>query len=202
MNPRLASAIAFTALASVSVQAQTAAPDGPFQNPCHASPATDFDFWVGDWVAFDSNTGVVQGIDKIHKTNNGCVLVQDWSQMTDRYRAPGADFRYAGMSFNSVLPDGRWQQVWVGNYGGTITLAGGLDEAGRMVISSEPSVSGSGQTFKRTWYWEKLGDDEVHSWGEIRTQNDDGSWSEPTVPWDIRYVRRAVSPNLVAGETD
>ena len=52
-------------------------PDGQgtaYVNPCSTAPITDFDFWVGDWVAFDYDTGVVQGIDRIQKTNNGCVL--------------------------------------------------------------------------------------------------------------------------------
>ncbi len=34
-----------------SVQTTLAQNDG-FSNPCAAAPFTDFDLWVGDWVAF------------------------------------------------------------------------------------------------------------------------------------------------------
>jgi len=175
--------------------------DGPFTNPCAAAPNTDFDFWVGDWVAFDFETGVVQGIDRIHKINNGCSLMQDWSQMTDRFRAPGADFRYAGVSFNSVLPNGDWQQIWVGNYGGTITMIGRLDDEGTMVLKSAAFPTQNGGLAQRTWYWDPKEDGTVHSWGEIRQkQTEDEDWGDPIIPWNLRYVPRADAPELSAAE--
>ncbi len=181
-----------------TLHAQTSA---PFSNPCDAPPLTDFAFWVGDWVAFDYDTGVVQGIDRIHKINNGCTLMQDWSQMTDRYRAPGGDFRYAGVSFNAVLPDGQWQQVWVGNYGGAITMTGGLDEDGTMTLRSAEFPTQDGAIAQRTWYWDPLDDGSIHSWGEIRQKNSpDDEWGEPVIPWNLRYVRRNTAPNLVAAD--
>lgn len=196
MNIISALAAGAAALGATGALAQT---DGAaFQNPCHASPATDFDFWVGDWVVFDWDTGVVQGIDRVTKANNGCVLMQDWSQMTDRFRAPDADFRYGGVSMSSVLVDGRWRQTWVGNYGGTIVMTGSLDDEGRMVLESEPQTAQNGQTFYRRWHWRKFGDGALRSWGEIRIQDEDGDWGEPTIAWNLRYVPRADSPNLAA----
>lgn len=196
MRSMIAPLIAATALALTSVS--TAVAQDSYQHPCATGPATAFDFWVGDWVVFDTNTGVVQGIDRIEKINEGCALFQEWRQMTDRFRAPGAPDRYAGISLSSVITGGGWQQVWVGVGGGTITVSGGLDEEGTMVLESAPATAQNGQVFKRKWHWDPKPDGTVHSWGEIRTQNEDGSWSDPTVPWDIQYVRRSVSPNLVA----
>lgn len=178
--------------------AQAADGAGEFANPCEAAPLIDFDFWVGEWVAVDSNTGVVQGIDRIEKINNGCSLFQDWSQMTDRFRTAGAPYRYAGVSFNSVMSDGRWQQVWVGNGGGTIIVAGGLNEEGTMVLTSGELTASNGTSYDRTWYWDPMEDGTIHSWGENRTLDGDGTWSEPTVPWDLLYIPRADAPNLVA----
>ena len=97
----------------LAAAASPAVAQDEYVNPCDSAPFTDFDFWVGDWVAFDSNTRVVQGIDRIKKINDGCAIMQDWSQMTDRYRAQGSPDRYAGVSLNSVIQGGRWQQVWV-----------------------------------------------------------------------------------------
>jgi len=172
--------------------------DAQFQNACELKPITDFDFWVGDWVAFDFNTGVVQGIDRVEKINNGCVVYQEWSQMTERYRPPGAPYKYAGISFNSVLPDGSWQQVWVGNGGGTIAITGGLNEEGIMVLASPETTAGNGTVFKRVWYWDPQEDGTIHSWGEIFTKNADGSWNDPQIPWNLRYVPRGAAPDLVA----
>ena len=189
-----------TVIHAATAQAQSSEGQAAFVNPCSSAPMTDFDFWVGDWVSFDYDTGVVQGVDRIHKINNGCVLMQDWTQMTDRYRAQGADFRYAGVSFNSVLPNGNWQQVWVGNYGGTIVLSGGLNEDGVMVIVSPEFPAQNGQIGQRTWYWDPEEDGTIHSWGEIRLRDPDGDWGAPQIPWNLRYVRRADAPDLVAAD--
>ena len=178
-------------------------PDGQgtaYVNPCSTAPITDFDFWVGDWVAFDYDTGVVQGIDRIQKTNNGCVLTQDWRQLTDTFRTQGADYRYAGVSFNSVLPDGKWQQVWVGNNGGTIVVHGGLNEDGVMVFVSPDFPTRNGQIAQRTWYWEPEDDGTVHSWGEVRLKDPDGDWGDARIQWNLRYVRRDDVPNLVVAD--
>jgi hypothetical protein len=189
---------ALAALAAAPAAAQDgdggAAPD--FVNRCESAPFTDFDFWVGDWVAFDADSGVVQGIDRIETTLHGCALVQQWTPLTDRYRAAGAPYRFDGMSVNSVLPDGSWQQVWVGAYGGTIVTTGGLDEAGTMVLETPPFEAADGKTYDRRWYWDPQDDGTIRSWGEFRSMNEDGSWSEPQTPWNLRYVRRADAPNL------
>lgn len=177
------------------------AQDTEFQNPCHAAPNTDFDFWVGEWVAFGYESGVVEGIDLIERQMNGCAIVQHWHQMTDNFRVAGQPERYAGLSLSSVLGDGRWQQVWVGNNGGTTVMTGGLDDEGRMVLRSgeQEGQTPDGQTvtFERTWRWEPQDDGTIHSWGEVRVRDDEGNWAEPRITWNLRYVGRDVSRNLV-----
>ncbi len=185
------------ASAAVLTIGQSALAQEPYQPPCESAPFTNFDFWVGDWVAFDVNTGVVQGVDRVEKINDGCTILQEWSQLTDRYRIPDSPLRYSGVSFNSLTPAG-WQQVWVGSGGGTVTLTGGLDENGTMILNTPEATAQTGQVFKRTWYWDPQEDGTIHSWGEIRTKNEDGSWSEPTIPWDLRYLPRGDAPNLIA----
>ena len=190
-------AVAF-ALLSIAFSSPAMGQTGDFKNPCELSPITDFDFWVGEWVAFDFKTGIVQGLDRIEKVNNSCTLHQEWTQMTDRYRLPGAPYRYAGISFSSVLPNGKWQQTWIGNGGGTIVLSGDLNDAGTMVFESPQATAGNGTIFKRKWYWDPQDDGTIHSWGEVYTKNPDGSWAEPTLPWNLRYIPRSSAPDLVA----
>ncbi len=118
--------------------------------------------------------------------------------MTDAYRSPGAPYRYAGVSFSSVIGPGKWQQVWVGNGGGTITLTGGLTKDGVMELTSPETKLANGSVIKRTWRWQKEEDGSVHSWGEIKNKGEDGVWTEPTIAWNIRYVsRHKVSPLMV-----
>lgn len=194
-------------IAALTVAALTVSPasaqdsSAEFANPCDSAPFTDWDFWVGDWVAFDYDTGIVQGIDRVEKINNGCVILQDWSQMTDRFRAPGAPFRYAGVSFSTLTatPAGpAWSQSWVGNTGGMITLTGGLNDEGTMVIESAEFPTQNGQIAKRIWYWDPEEDGSVHSWGEIYVRDTDGEFGEPQIPWNLRYVARHAAPNLSA----
>ncbi len=188
-----------TAMPALAQDSQ-ATPPTAFSNPCSAAPFTDWDFWVGDWIAFDFDTGIVQGDDRVEKVNNGCVILQDWSQMTDRFRTPGAEFRYAGISFSTVVGTADrpvWRQTWIGNTGGAITLTGGLNDDGTMVIKSTEFPIQNGQFAKRIWYWDPEEDGSVHSWGEIYTRDADSEFAEEpaTLPWNLRYVsRHAISP--------
>ena len=182
------------------------ATDGEYVNVCDSAPYTDFDFWVGDWVAFDYDTGVAQGIDRIEKIAGGCALMQDWVQLTDRYRTPGAPVRYFGNSVSAPLnpPNGGWQQVWVNQGGGgAVTLRGGLDEDGTMVIATDEIQVPDGRFFRQVWYWDPSDDGTIHSWGEIQIrQADETEYSETQIPWNLRYVPRADAPNLVAAAAE
>lgn len=171
--------------------------DGEFTEPCSAEPFRQFDFWVGEWVAFDYETGIVQGIDRIEKIEHGCALRQQWSQMTDRYRTPGAPHRYGGMSITSLIPGPRWQQMWVGNAGGAITVQGERRESDGAIVLTQEFAGPDGVEYHRTWYWVPEADGTVHSWGEIRVKQEDGEWGEPQVPWNLRYVSRSVVGNLI-----
>ncbi|GJL96442.1 MAG: hypothetical protein DHS20C06_02590 [Hyphobacterium sp.] len=196
--------IAATLLAASPAFAQATQAIAPenYVNICESAPYTEFDFWVGDWVAFDYETGVVQGVDRIEKVSGGCGLRQDWIQLTDRYRTPGAPNRYFGVSLSAPLsgPDGGWQQVWVNEGGGgAITLRGGLNEEGTMVIRTDERQAQDGRFFRQVWYWDPADDGTIHSWGEIEIrQPDDTEYSETIIPWNLTYMPRADSPNLVA----
>lgn len=188
------------------VLAQTAPPASPdeYVNVCDSAPYTDFDFWVGDWVAIDYDSGVVQGIDRVEKIADGCAIHQDWTQLTDRYRTPGAPVRYFGESITAPInpPGGGWQQVWVNQGGGgAITLRGGLDADGTMVIATDEREAPDGRFFRQVWYWDPLDAGRIHSWGEVQIrQADESEYSQIQVPWNLMYIPRADAPNLVAAQ--
>ncbi|WP_370336801.1 hypothetical protein [Parvularcula marina] len=182
----------------VSLLALGAQPSDDFAPPCEKAPYTQFDMWVGEWVAFDWETGVVQGIDRIRKINNDCVIHQEWQQMTDRYRTAGAPYRYGGISFSYPLPGGGWKQVWLGNGGWPIELTGKLDEDGVMTLSTAEFDTPDGKIGKRTWRWARQEDGSLHSWGEFVSKDPEGEWSAPQIVWNLRYVRHADAPELGA----
>jgi len=164
--------------------------------------------WVISMGACASTGGVfdtyavVQGIDQIRSVSGGCALQQEWRQLTDRYRTPGAPVRYFGRSLTAPVgpPDGGWQQVWVNQGGGgAVTLRGGLNADGVMVLSTDEQQVQDGRFFRQVWYWDPIEDGRIHSWGEIQIrQPDETEYSETSIPWNLIYVPRAASPELVA----
>ena len=79
----------FTALlilASASLQEATPAPapPAPPSNPCQNEDVYgDFDVWVGTWNVYAPDTaegpGAYQGLNRISKTNGGCLILEDWT---------------------------------------------------------------------------------------------------------------------------
>ena len=67
-----------------------------------------------------------------------------------------------------------------------------------MVLETPEATAQTGQVFKRIWYWDPQEDGSIHSWGEVLIKNEDGSWADPQIPWDLRYVKRSDAPNLSA----
>jgi hypothetical protein len=192
-------ALLVAGLMAGAAQGQTrSVDDSGFTEPCSVAPFTDFDFWIGEWVAFDMETGVVQGIDRIERRQRGCVIHQEWTQLTDRFRTPGAPYRYAGMSISALIPGPSWQQVWVGNAGGAITLQGGLRESDGAMVLVQEFTGPDNVRYHRAWHWKPEADGTIRSWGEVRTGGEDGEWSEPRIPWNLRYVRRSLVGNLTA----
>lgn len=168
---------------------------------CSADIHHAFDFWVGDWVAIDPNSGIVQGVDHVRRLDGACGILQEWRQLTDRFRRAGSDSRYSGVSLTSVLPSGEWQQVWVGSDGVTVTLQGGLDPDGNGMVFEQTNHEENGATWRRRWHFVPEGPHALRSWGEVSSLSSAG-WSEPRVTWQLEYVRRAdVRPLRQISET-
>jgi hypothetical protein len=83
-----------------------------------------FDFWIGDWIVSDPESGAVLGANRIQPILGGVVLHESWR---------GAN-GVAGESFN-IYDDSRgvWHQSWVDQTGSLLMLDGGI-RAGAMVM--------------------------------------------------------------------
>lgn len=151
--------------------------------PCTDVASSEFDFWLGEWEAYDSNDGSLQGLEHVTRDLDGCVLRQNWHQQSNRYKHPGSDHRLHGTSVTGRVanaPAGAWWQTWTDNVGSFIVLVGGLKD-GVMVLTG---VAGN-SPYLRKWHWQPLDDGSVRSWGTAST--DGGSTWQTT--WDITYRR-------------
>src|SRR5690349_14938400 len=82
------------------------------QKPCSAPESSQFDFWVGDWIATWSDT--LQGSNHIEKLFGNCTIHENFAD-------PNSNF--LGQSWSVYNGNSKkWQQTWVDNQGGYIAL--------------------------------------------------------------------------------
>ncbi|HEX8815474.1 MAG TPA: hypothetical protein VF753_08235 [Terriglobales bacterium] len=132
-------AVLFVVGGVVGSAAAQAAPAGP----CSAPEYHQFDFWIGDWNAYDfDKPGVIVAHNRVSRILDGCVLLED-------YR--GAD-GHKGQSF--TIYDGSrkvWHQSWVTNRGELLTIEGTF-QAGEMVLSgSDKTPQGLTRNVRGFW---------------------------------------------------
>jgi Domain of unknown function (DUF4440) len=128
------------------------------------SPAYhEFDFWLGDWDAFDvDNPNVVVARNHVDSILGGCVLLED-------YR--GSDGS-GGRSF-SLYDKSRnvWHQTWVTTRGKLLVIEGNL-ESGEMVLSGPDSTAyGRQRLIRGVWkpYTDRVRETAVTSVDQGRT---------------------------------
>ncbi len=124
-----------------AADAQSAAAQTPPPNPCDAAPYRAFDFWLGDWEVFDA-AGAKAGENIISKEEYGCLLLEKWTNVQG----------VTGQSYNFYDPGlEKYRQVWVSR-GAVIDYAGGLNDAGEMVLEGDIRYhNGTSAPFRGTW---------------------------------------------------
>ncbi len=148
------------------------------QTGCEALEGfSDFDFWVGEWEVFDSNTGSRAGENSIVKMEDGCMLMESWS---------GGGGVTTGTSINYYNPVTReWRQVWVSGGAYAIDIVGGLRGEAMVLEGSLYNFAGAVWNFRGTWT--PNADGSVRQFFE-QFNHDTEEWA----PWfDGRYVRKA-----------
>ena len=146
------------------------------ESGCESLPGfSQFDFWVGDWEVFDSNTGNKVGENSIHKQEQGCLLLEEWRG------ASGS----TGMSLNYYNPVTReWRQVWVSSGRYSIDIVGGLQGGSMVLEGSIYNFQGAVWNFRGAWTPNE--DGRVRQFFE-QYNHDSNEWE----PWfDGRYVRK------------
>lgn len=148
----------------------------------------DFDFWLGEWQVFDTDTGQLRGYDVIEMVHDGCTLHQEWRQMDDSFSPKTSPTRLRGSSLTGIAANGKWRQLWTDNSGSNLLLTGGLDEGGVMALTSDwiyfKNQEGEDVQVRNILYWKPLEDGSVHNWGEQQRDSADGP---KTKFYDIIY---------------
>lgn len=145
-------------------------------NGCADLPGFDaFDFWVGDWEVFDSNSGEKAGENSISKQEQGCVILENWR----------GESGSTGISLNYYNPVTReWRQVWVSAGRYAIDIVGGLRGSSMVLEGSLYNFQGAVWNFRGSWT--PNADGSVRQFFE-QYNHDSGQWT----PWfDGRYVRK------------
>lgn len=130
--------------------------------PCNAEEYRQFDFWIGDWDAFN-NKGIKVGDSKISVSLDGCLILEEWkSTMQSDMR------KYEGKSFNNYdKPTGKWYQTWIANHGEAINFLSGKFEKDAMTFYSKPYLYAKDTMAIRKLSFTKLVNGEVMQRGEV-----------------------------------
>jgi hypothetical protein len=110
--------------------------------PCSSYEYRQFDFWLGDWEAFDIVTGHKDAHVMVESILDGCVLHEEYD---------GAD-GHRGQSF-SIYDSSRkiWQQTWVTNRGEVLTIEGNLQGDAMILTGAERDAYGAKKLVRGEW---------------------------------------------------
>jgi len=134
---------------------------------CTAAPYRHFDFWAGDWDAFDyDKPAVAVARVRVNRILDGCVLLEDYQDTTGT----------KGQSF-SVYDETRgvWHQTWVTNRGRLLTIEGKLEGAEMILEGSDLTAEGKPRRIRGVW---KPADGGVRETAVI-SMDGGGTWT----PW-------------------
>jgi ketosteroid isomerase-like protein len=109
---------------------------------CTAPEYHAFDFWIGDWDAFDVDKPAIKvAHNRVDRILGGCVLLEDYEGTNGSH----------GESF-TIYDDVRkvWHQTWVTNHGKLLTIEGKL-ENGEIVLSGVDHTKNGDEVVRGVW---------------------------------------------------
>lgn len=149
--------------------------------PCSNPVYRQFDFWIGQWEAFDTN-GQKAGDSKITLILDSCVILEEWTSA-----AVQQGLRYAGKSFNTYnATTKQWQQTWVDNVGGSNEYLIGKFENNQIIYNSTPFKISKDTMAIRKMTFTNLSNNKMRQHGQISKDNGD-TWS---TEYDLEYRRK------------
>lgn len=142
--------------------------------PCAGPEYRQFDFWIGDWVVYDT-TGAVVGENLIVGMQDGCLIQENWKSEG----STGTSYNYYNQQ------DSTWNQLWVDNQGSSLRLKGHF-ENGKMILKSDLIPGKKVDYYYNQISWEKRADGSVRQLWEVFAK----SGKLLTTPFDGIYRLR------------
>jgi hypothetical protein len=140
-----------------------------------ASPAAQFDFWLGNWEL--TSGGKPAGTNTITREYDGAVIME-------RFAGSGENALH-GMSVSVFNKNtGRWNQTWVDNQGGYLDFEGGFAD-GKMILSRHATIQGKEVAQRMVWF--NITPDSF-DWNWERSDDNGATWK---TLWPIHYERKA-----------
>jgi len=111
-------------------------------NSCAAQEFRQFDFWLGDWDAFDVGKPAIVARTRVDPILDGCVLREDYESANG----------LRGQSFTLYDPSRKvWHQSWATNRGQLLVIEGKL-EAGEMILAgADRTAEGQERRVRGIW---------------------------------------------------
>ena len=168
----LIAALSFTgALAQTTPATPAATATAPAQPDCSAQEYRSFDFWVGEWDAYEAaDPHTRAGRSSITREDGGCVIAEHWIDA----ETPN----YSGRSLNIYdRASGHWEQVWVDSTGEITHFVGGLFEGGMQLTDPSNHVAGRADPVQTRMTFTPLPDGSVRQRGQVSIDNG-ATWRE------------------------
>jgi ketosteroid isomerase-like protein len=145
------------------------------QSPCIAPAYRAFDFWLGEWEAFDAADNALAAHVRVTSVENGCALREEYH---------GTDGS-SGESLSSWDESHQvWRQNWVSGRGSQVSIEGTLHN-GSLILTGSEQGTHTPDLVRGTWTPEATGVREV---GERSTDNGQ-TWQ----PWFDLHFRPATA---------
>jgi ketosteroid isomerase-like protein len=114
----------------------------PGASPCSAPEYRQFDFWLGDWDAFDAGKPAVVARTSVDRMLDGCALRENYEGSNG----------LKGQSFSLYDSSRRvWHQSWATNRGLLLVIEGRVED-GKMVLTGVDRAADGGERLVRgTW---------------------------------------------------
>jgi hypothetical protein len=109
---------------------------------CAAPEYRQFDFWVGDWDAFEAGSRSPVARAHVDRILDGCVLREDYQDTAG----------LKGQSFTIYDATRRvWHQSWVTNRGRLLTIEGRLEGNEIILTGKDRTADGKERLVRGTW---------------------------------------------------
>ncbi|WP_055143686.1 tetratricopeptide repeat protein [Jiulongibacter sediminis] len=133
-----------------------------------------FDFWIGEWDVYRTNTANLVGHSIIEDGSGGCSMIENWQSLVSTHE---------GKSINYYNSDkGYWEQFWQGSQNDRQHFLNGELKDNAMHFDY---VDSKGKKGTLTFF--KLNENTVRQYSELETEKGSGEF---TVAYDLTYKRK------------